>query len=45
MPGRRWTALLVAAVVSLGVASTACEARVGDDGGEIEVDPGEGDGD
>jgi hypothetical protein len=42
MPERRWTALLVAAVVSLGVVSTSCEARVGDDGGEIEVDPGDG---
>jgi hypothetical protein len=41
-PGRRWTAVLVAAIVSLGAVSTACEARVGDDGGEVEVDPGDG---
>jgi hypothetical protein len=42
MSGRRWSALLLAVTVSLGGVSTACEARVGDDGGEIEVDPGDG---
>jgi hypothetical protein len=38
----RWMSVVVAAAISLGAVATACEARVGDDGGEIEVDPGNG---
>jgi hypothetical protein len=40
----RWMSLVLVATISLGAVSTACEARVGDDGGEIEVDPGDGGG-
>jgi hypothetical protein len=36
---KRLMSLLIAAAVSLGAVSMACEASVDGDGGEVEVDP------